>query len=193
LAKKTPGPKKTKESAADRQARARENYKKLRDAGFSSADATRYRYSTNENISQVMQTKTLPTINKSKQGKSKNYANICTETRQLPYVRQKIIAIDQYNGEKYMAAVIKELKQAKTDGYTYYSIVITFTWPTSMDTFASTPMDAIDNILTRDKLENEIIAVIGYYLEKYQQDGEDPHHYIEINLWDYSKKGKKAG
>lgn len=184
---------KPKETAAERQARAKANYKELRAAGFSVEDAKRYRYATAEHIEQALKAKALPQIETKKRGRAKNYLKITSETKQHPYVRQKTLTLDTYSGEKYLKAVIGEIRSSQAEGYTDYSITITFTWASGMQTFASTPMDDIKSISNTTDLEDEIAAAISHYLERYKQGTEDPMIDIEINLWDYSKKGKKAG
>lgn len=46
--------------AKNRQDKLRENYRRLRDAGFSSAEATRFRGASEDKIKQAIQTRSLP-------------------------------------------------------------------------------------------------------------------------------------
>ncbi len=178
--------KKQTQAAADRQARARENYAALKAAGFSSTEAARYRYSSPANIKAAIEAKALPALQTKKRGAK---TKIETSEIQHPYVRQQVINI-AHTGERYISNVEKYMKLSQGSGYTHYSLTLTFTWATGQQTFASTTMNDISGL---DDLAEEIAAVLIYYLERYSQGGEDPEIDVEVNLWDYSHKSKRAG
>lgn len=191
MAKKTPADKakgsskKSSKPKADlksaKLAKQKENYKKLRDAGFSSTDAARYRNASDTNLKKALESKTLPGLNPKKQGAAK----VKTTTHHYKSVDQQIIKMTSVKSDAIKKAA-NYMVDAQSQGYTYYSLTVTFTDVYGISKSFSTPMDRIKNIQGPNDLEFEIGIATQQYMEQYA-DNEDAVD-IEINLWHYTAK-----
>lgn len=178
--------KKPKESKEQRNARGRAQYRQLLDAGFSSKEAARYRFSTPEKVAAAIEAQQLPQIEQKKRGrKSKIEAHVV----QYPYIRQQVIELNYLN-DSYLEKVVKYMKASEPQGYNFYSITIIFTAPTGKTSSFSSPMAAVGDLTD---LGHEIATLIEVFMNKYKETEEDPLVDVEINLWDYSHPMQKAG
>lgn len=183
----SPAPKPDKAAkAAERQARARANYDQLRAAGFSSKDAARYRYSAADKVRDAIQARQLPEIKQNKRGARRK---VETSQIQHPYVLQQSIKLD-YFGDAYLRQIENYMKLAQGQGFTDYSLVLTFTSPSGQQTHASTPMDSIADL---DDLGEAIAAAADHFMARYKTSTEEPMVEVEIQMWNYASKGKRAG
>lgn len=168
--------KKGKETPAQRQARAKSNYHKLKAAGFTAKEAERYRYSTDENIAAAIQAKNLPAKNAKKRGAQKKVESYTVER---PYAVQMVIEL-AHLGDRYLQQVQRYIHMLSGQGFEYYSLFATYNWSNGMSNNAAGIMSPINSL---SDLGSEIAAFIRYYLEKYRAGSEDPVIDIAVHVW----------
>lgn len=176
-----------KETAAERQARAKANYNRLRAEGFSAADARRYRYSTEENIQKALEARTLPEIREEKRGAKK----LKTKTHKYASSTMREIYLDELTEGAYKKAW-KEIQKGTADGFKYANVVIEKTYATGQQQYYSQDLQPIKDLDSIDDIILQIEQASEDMGEYYESIGsEKPQVRVIIRLWKPNKKAKK--
>ena len=163
-----------------RQERAKVNYQRLKDAGFSAKEAQRFRYATEENILKALAEKTLPEIRQEKRGAVK-----LKPVKQNDYkkISQRSILIDDFSSH-YMKQVYKEVKRSLGAGYRYYSCTMEFEATSSNDKgVMGTEMRPIPDLKDYQELLADIQSMLDGLMERYKMEAEQLKITVILNLW----------
>jgi hypothetical protein len=151
----------------------RENYKLLHDAGFSVEDASRYKFSSRENVLKAIENKALPEL----QEKKRTRATIKPKVKKYKSSIASIVTIPNTD-ETYLKKVLKEFDRHYKKGFRYYSIRVTF----SAERSYQTQMMLVKNVKTIDDFLDEITTEIEAFTSTYGFD-EILELKIEIIFW----------
>jgi len=175
-----------------RNTRAKENYKTLTQAGFSSKEANRYKTASPEKIKYALETRQLPPINPKKQTRSK----IKTENKFFKTSTVKQITLPNFE-EKSFQRAYDIMKAARSEGFTYYSIVIEQTNAYGQEVYFSTgpksgtEMKMVNDLQSPEDLTEDTYAIMDIYGGKYGAlSGEESQFTVSINLWRPGAYGK---
>ena len=176
-----------KETAAERQARAKANYNRMRAEGFSAADARRYRYSTEENIQKALEARTLPEIREEKRGAKK----LETKTHKYGSSTMREIYLDELTKWSYNKAW-KEIQKGIADGFKYANVVIEYTYASGQQQHYSQDLIPIKDLRSIDDIVLEVEQASEDMGEFYAAIGsEKPQVRVILRLWKPNKKAKK--
>lgn len=167
-------------SSVSRQERAKQNYQRLREAGFSAKEAQRFRYATEENILKALAEKVLPEIRQEKRGAVK-----LKPVKQNDYkqISQRSILIDDFSSH-YMKQVYKEVKRSLGAGYRYYSCTMEYEIVSSGEKgVMGTEMRPIPDLANYQELLADIQSMLDSLMERYKMEQENLKITVTLNLW----------
>jgi len=164
----------------DRQARARANYRRLIDAGFSSKEAARFRYSNPEKIAAAIKDRTLPAIQPKKQTRKR----VDVETVKYKSSQLKKIKFETSESDPHHKRIWDEIRRAKQGHYSYFSITVTLDMPDGRKHSFTTNMESLKDYRNMDDVMDLIDAAIEYFASKYGEiDAVGMGVEISLNCW----------
>jgi hypothetical protein len=175
--------------AKDRNITLRENYNRLRAAGFSSAEATRYRGASEELIQAAINAKQLPELREEKTGARK------TKVKEKEYKHSNMVLIQVLSlSERHLKAAYNQFVKYRSKGFNYYSTKIIFHMKQDEESQAYSDIGGMDlsNKITGphdllEKLNKQLETLINIYLPGEQNFIER----IEYFIYMWKAKGAK--
>lgn len=166
----------------------KQNYRRLREAGFSSAEATRFRGASEKEIQKVIAGKALPAIKKEKQ----QHGGKIKEISRKEWSSSAEINISlKGQSDTYMKNVYKFMQNEYKNGYTYFYMVYTVYLKDGTDQTAQTGMTAVNSLTSYEDLIDTIIKL----KEELENDGSPPVDEeevkkveIDVRMWKVKQK-----
>lgn len=166
-----------------RGAKLKENYRRLREAGFSSADATRFRGASEAEIQKAIANKALPQLREEKRTALK----IKAETKEYKSSQLKIVEVKD-SSETYLKKLVEYYRKAEKDGYNYFSVRTTLTYNTGEEEVFQTGMMLTKSITDVDSLVDVLTQEVETFLGAYSFDD---RRIVKINVEVLFWKAKK--
>lgn len=166
----------------------KENYRRLRDAGFSSAEATRFRGSSEAEIQKAISRKALPELREEKRGAVK------IKVQKKEYKTSELWSIEiQGTTDTYLKKVLEQFRKMDRDGFNYYSVRTRIKFNTGEEEVFTTPMSLTKSVTNLDMLTDVITNDIEEIIERYNIADADRRIVsikIEILFWRVKAQGK---
>lgn len=143
----------------------RENYNRLREAGFSSKEAARLKNASIEKVNQAISSKTLPEISERHQTR----ARVKWEDKEYKASKSRELELKN-QGDKYIGNVVNRIHDFDKEGYNYYSIRIEYKLKTGETIVKQTPMDSTRNIKDKQDLYDALTDATADFDEAYGFD-----------------------
>lgn len=165
---------------AARHERARANYRRLIEAGFSSKEAARFRYSKPEKIAAAIRDKVLPPIDTKKQTRKK----VEVDTVKYKSSQLKKIKFETSESDPHHKRIWDEIRKAKQGRYKYFSVTVTLQLPDGKAHSFTTNMELLKDYRDMDDITDLIDAVIDDFGDRYGAvDGRTVGVAISLNCW----------
>jgi hypothetical protein len=190
-------PKKSKLNSAERKAYMKENYARLRAAGYSSKDAQRIRNAAPDVVEKYIREKVftpnynLPAPSAKKQGAKKKFT--VSEVEYKNQSKRKIISMRRTN-EEHIKKASEELKKAYDEGYRYTDINIEFRkkGEDTTQTYNTTMQQLLnltgEKVKTEEELEKLISELVEGFLDAYFGDDEGGVSVVSVNVSTWKPK-----
>lgn len=170
----------------NRSARLKENYAKLRAAGFSAKEATRFRGSSDKEINKAILNKALPALREEKRTALK----IKYDQKEFKASSSRTIEIEGTT-DNYLKKLQETFRKMDKDGYNYYSQTTTIEFTTTETESFYTGMRLTKNADSIDVISDLLIEDVEDIWEQYAitTDRAISNIHISITFWK-AKDGK---
>jgi hypothetical protein len=157
----------------------RENRKLLREAGFSVADADRFKGASRTNVLAAILAKALPKIREEKRHRAKVKYN----EREFKYSKAKLREVLNFKTTKRgFEKLMKELPKNRADGYSYFYVRVTINFTDGTFKVFQSNMTATSTITSEEQLKDIITKLINLATETYKTGDEDDIESIIIDI-----------
>ena len=156
----------------------KQNYRRLREAGFSSAEATRFRGASEKELQKAISAKALPQLREEK----RTAVKVKVQTKEYKTSSVRIIEITGTT-DTYLKKVIETFRKMEKDGYNYYSVRTTTVFSTGEEeVFQTQGMTLTSSMKTIDQLGDVLTQDIEDIIEAYSFGDERRITQIKIEI-----------
>lgn len=162
----------------------KQNYRRLREAGFSSAEATRFRGASEKEIQKAIAGKALPQLKEEK----RTAVKIKPTLKEFKESELRIVEVKD-SSEAYLNKLLAYIRKSEGEGFNYFSVRSTVYYSTGEEEIFQTGMTPTKSIQNTDLLVDNLTEEIEDFMSNYSfEDRRIIKILVEVLLWKAKSK-----